>query len=365
VENPEKRKRKLLPHEARESIYRGLAGTRLPWFLNRTIFRKAHTVITYHGVRDRDLPIDDECFIARDRFIRQMLYVKRHFTVVPLSQALEMSASRNIHRPPLLSITFDDGFQNVRDIAFPILRELSLPATVFLVTGLTDTDETLWYCMLNQAFSETRRTGIVWRGRRYDLTNPNDRAFACTTLQGMLKKMPHDRLVQEVESIVGSLGYHSRPKVPLGSPFRILDSHSIQEMHKSGLIEFGAHTHTHTILSLLPRDRQEFEITSSIEHVKGITGGECTLFSYPNGEEGDFEDTTRELLAGHNIRCSVTMMRGPNYPGTDPMCYRRYGIENAMSDSRFMMNVHHMVWVKRSISRVHRSISGQEVRHSC
>jgi peptidoglycan/xylan/chitin deacetylase (PgdA/CDA1 family) len=365
LENPETRRKKLLSHEAQERIYQGLAITRLPRFLNRTIFRKAHTIITYHGVREKNLSIDDECFIARDRFVRQMLYVKRHFTVVPLSQALEQAASPETRKLPLLSITFDDGFQNVHDIAFPILLDLGLPATVFLVTGLTDTDETIWYCALNQAFSETGKKSIVWRDRRYDLTNLNDRAHACLALQGMLKKMPHDILVQEVESILSSLGYRFPLKISSDSPFRILNSSDIQKMHKSGLVEFGAHTHTHSILSLLPDRMQEFEIRSSIDCVKGIVGRECTLFSYPNGEEGDFEEKTRELLIRNNILCSVTMMRGPNYPDTDPLCYRRYGIENAMSDYRFMMNVHHMVWVKRSISRMHRRGSDQECPPCC
>ena len=348
-----------MSRETKERIYQGLAITRLPRFLNRTLFRKAHTVITYHGVRNADLPIPDECFIARDRFISQMLYVKRHFTVVPLSQALDLAVSRKKPVLPLLSITFDDGFQNVYDNAFPVLKELGLPATVFLVTSLTDTDNTIWYCTLNHAFSETNMRSMVWRDRRFDLTNPGNRVHACLTLQGILKEMPHDVLVREVDGIISSLGFDPGRGLPKNSPFRILSSRDIQQMHKSGFIEFGAHTHTHSILSLLTEEAQEREIRSSIDRVCAITGKQCTLFSYPNGEAGDFGENTRDLLIRNNIYCSVTMMRGPNYPDTDRFCYRRYGIESAMSDHRFVMNVHHMVWVKRSISRANRSCPRQ------
>ena len=294
-----------------------------------------------------------------------MLYVKKHFTVVRLSDALDLHASGERPALPMLSITFDDGFQAVRDIAFPVLQELELPATVFLVTGLTDTDETVWYCALNQAFSEAKTQSLVWKDRRYDLRSRAGRAHACRTLQAALKKMPQPALAREVRDVIASLGHGSGVRVSKMSPFRILDSRSIREMQKSGLIEFGAHTHTHSILGLLPEDVQEREIRWSIDRVAALTGKACTLFSYPNGEQRDFGESTRSLLVKYHIRCSVTMMRGPNYPGTDPFSYHRYGIENNMSFQRFIMNVHHMVWVKRSISGARRPVPGREILHGC
>ncbi|MFY9399715.1 MAG: polysaccharide deacetylase family protein [Desulfomonilia bacterium] len=356
----------LLTTEAKERIYQGVAITRLPWLLNRTVFRKAHTVITYHGVRDRPLPIDDECFISRDRFISQLLYAKRHFNVVPLSEAVERTQARaDSGGRPLLSITFDDGFQNVHDITFPILKRLGLPATVFLVTGLIDTDRTIWYCALNHALERTRMQSFTWRGHRYDLAGPGSRSLASRGLQERLKKLPQKDLVRETRAILSALGFEEHVKVPEDSPFRILSSKAIRDMHSSGLIEFGAHTHTHSILSLLPEAEQEREILSSINRVSECTGRPCTLFSYPNGEEGDFSPVTRMLLARHRVRCSVTMMRGPNYPGSDPYSYRRYGIENGMGMHRFVMNVHHMVWVKRSLARAGRSMAGKVGLDAC
>lgn len=38
-----------------------------------------------------------------------------------------------------VAITFDDAFESVRELAFPILSELGLPATVFVPTDYPDT----------------------------------------------------------------------------------------------------------------------------------------------------------------------------------------------------------------------------------
>jgi len=76
-------------------------------------------VLYYHGISDAQVA----------RFRRQMQWVAAHTTVVPLSQAA--SGGHGIR----VCITFDDGLDSVRRNALPILHELRLPATVFVVPG--------------------------------------------------------------------------------------------------------------------------------------------------------------------------------------------------------------------------------------
>lgn len=47
-------------------------------------------------------------------------------------------------------VVTDDGYQNNYSVAFPILRELALPATIFIVPGFIDTDET--FCSVSVWF---------------------------------------------------------------------------------------------------------------------------------------------------------------------------------------------------------------------
>ena len=76
-------------------------------------------VLYYHGVSDAQV----------ERFRRQMQWVAAHTAVVPLAQAA--SGGHGIR----MCITFDDGLDSVRRNALPILHELRLPATVFVVPG--------------------------------------------------------------------------------------------------------------------------------------------------------------------------------------------------------------------------------------
>ncbi len=333
-----------------EIIVKNLAEQGIPQLLNKAFFRKAYTVVTYHGVTEEQLPIHDRCFVFKDSIIRQLLYIKKNFLTVRLSDAVDILRSKRKTKQPILSLTFDDGFQNNYDVVFPILKELRLPATIFPVTGFVDSDRTIWYCTLNKAFSESKKKNLVWMHNTYELRSMRERAEACRNVQAILKKMPHTMLVQEVENITSLLGYRHSVRVNRKSPYRILNSNDMLAMHKSGLIEFGAHTHTHSILRLLPDEEKEYEIKTSIDHIKVITGKPCTLFSYPNGEKDDFEERSQKILTQNGISSAFSMMRGPNYSHTNPLCFHRYGIEGDMSFHKFLANVHHIIWIKRSVS---------------
>jgi peptidoglycan/xylan/chitin deacetylase (PgdA/CDA1 family) len=70
-----------------------------------------------------------------DQFDEQMHILKERFRVVPLPSllgALETGGDR------LAAITFDDGFEDLYTCAFPVLRGLTLPFTVFLATGFLE-----------------------------------------------------------------------------------------------------------------------------------------------------------------------------------------------------------------------------------
>src|SRR5690606_30046275 len=109
------------------------SGSRSSWFLPKALYKNKLTILMYHGVLRQALPVPDYCFITEAQFRHQMKYLAKNFRVVTLSEALHQLQSGSINYPTA-AITFDDGYQNVFDVAFPILREFLLPATVFINT---------------------------------------------------------------------------------------------------------------------------------------------------------------------------------------------------------------------------------------
>jgi peptidoglycan/xylan/chitin deacetylase (PgdA/CDA1 family) len=111
--------------------------TELARFCNR-----AKTMILgCHGVTQRIGPDpEDRSAIAVDRslFLCRLKYLKRHHNVIALRDYLVARRSGKPLPRHSVILTFDDGLRNFLTVAAPILKELDLPATMFLVTDLVD-----------------------------------------------------------------------------------------------------------------------------------------------------------------------------------------------------------------------------------
>ena len=304
--------------------------------------RSRLTILMYHAVVRLPLEVPHWCFIEESSFRRQVHYLKRRFEVVTLSEAVERLRSGRFCSPTAV-ITFDDGFQNNCDIAFPILREARLPATVFLTTGLTGTCDTLWFCRLQQAIGNASLSALEWNGQRLNLSGLEAKVKASAALRMRLKQLQQPQLLAEVRRIVEALGDDPDRAIEAGSPFQMLNREAIAEMSASGLVEFGAHTHTHAILSRLSLEQRRDEIRRSVNMVQDLTGRPCHLFAYPNGRSEDFDEETIGLLEAYGIRASLTAIPGPNDAGTPLMRLRRYSIGPKTSMARFRLMVHHGV----------------------
>jgi peptidoglycan/xylan/chitin deacetylase (PgdA/CDA1 family) len=71
------------------------------------------------------------------RFRAQMAYLRAfRYNVISLDQALDGLFNGGELPPRSVVLTFDDGYRNFRDHAFPVLRRHGFPATVFVVADL-------------------------------------------------------------------------------------------------------------------------------------------------------------------------------------------------------------------------------------
>ena len=97
------------------------------------VLRRGPLVLMYHAVGARGALEDPFClFVPQDRLHEQLAtLLARGWTPLTLDTYLHGA------RPPRsLLVTFDDGYRSVLDKGLPVLRELQVPATVFVLGGL-------------------------------------------------------------------------------------------------------------------------------------------------------------------------------------------------------------------------------------
>lgn len=238
-------------------------GGRCPGYLPvlRRLRSRQVAVVMYHGVTASPLPAENWCQLDASAFARQVEYLARHYTLLPLSEVIDrLAQDRPLPRSPAV-LTFDDGFRNVLTTALPVLERHQAPATVFLVTGLMGTRQPAWPDRLFHAIVGSRRERVALAGRgEWPLATPAQRTAAHRALASHLKALPEEQNQRSLAALLGELG---ATEVPADSPLATLDWEEVERLRHTGLIEVGSHTHTHPILSRCSPEQQRDELRLS------------------------------------------------------------------------------------------------------
>jgi peptidoglycan/xylan/chitin deacetylase (PgdA/CDA1 family) len=88
------------------------------------------SVLVYHTISSPAEPLEGEIDISPEAFARQLVWLARRRSVVPLIETLNSNKRRKV-----VALTFDDGFQDNLTVALPMLEKHSMPATVFVTPG--------------------------------------------------------------------------------------------------------------------------------------------------------------------------------------------------------------------------------------
>jgi peptidoglycan/xylan/chitin deacetylase (PgdA/CDA1 family) len=303
-------------------LRRGRGGSPAFPFIRRSR-RPSFQILVYHRVNDERTNFFPG--VPVDRFRKQMEVLARNATVLPLGELVDRVRGTDLP-PRSVAITFDDGYRDNYECAYPVLRALQLPATIFLATNPLDTGAALWHDRVFDAFERSAGGTLRILGRSYVMAPLEARRRTLVdvlTLLRSLRPEERDSVIDGIERQVGGT-------VPNGAA-RMLSWDSVQEMAGNG-ITFGAHTVSHPILTRLTREEAEHEIRASRASIESRLGRPVDLFAYPNGTRADFDGSIQQILRDQGFRCAVTTLWGVNDAACDPFELRRIGFWNAEAD---------------------------------
>jgi peptidoglycan/xylan/chitin deacetylase (PgdA/CDA1 family) len=303
----------------------------------RFINRKKIVIVMYHGILKENMPVACWWQLPFEKFEWQMEYLKKYYTVMHLRDVMQKIRSRE-HLPDNVAvITFDDGFANNHSVAYPLLKELNLPATIFLTTDLVGTDRLLWFDELFMLFLETKVNKIdlsAFGLRVFDLTTIPHKQEALQSAGEHLKTLKLDEKKEMTSYIRKALSAQASPS-SYSDNFKLLSWEEVDLMNESGLIHWGAHTCTHEILSLLDDKVLNDEIKNSCARISKY--GQHLLFAYPNGRKQDFDIRAKIILKQLSALCSLTTISGLNTHSQDPYELKRVGIGHDTTRQQFKL----------------------------
>jgi peptidoglycan/xylan/chitin deacetylase (PgdA/CDA1 family) len=248
--------------------------------------------------------------ISADVFRQQMEMLKRSFNVMTLNELMRFHD--NGYTPDnAVVVTFDDGYHDFADYAFPILRELNIPATLFVTTGFVGGDLWLWPDQIRYALDNTKVPKIQLPGVSGSLN------IAEEPEQCWHRIADHCMLVSNTEklTLIDTLFERLDIEKPVTAPaaYRPLTWDQIREMKEQGL-EVGSHSHSHPILTQLDDDELRMELAFSREAIQKQLNVATPAFCYPNGQKIDFDARVQAKVREAGYEYAIAA-----FPGADPL----------------------------------------------
>lgn len=235
----------LMAGDGRVTIMRALIKKLIVGIGRRTLSPNAASravVLCYHSVH----PTRPLASARPESFEQHLMWLKEYCVSVPFGSVLP-EAGRERRDRPLVSITFDDGYADNHQYAFPLLCKYGVPATFFLTVGFLEHDP-----------------AVVDRFRCFSSGDPEG----------------------------------TRP----------LTWSQVREMRQAGM-EFGAHTYSHPNLARLPAAAVEVELRRSKAIVEDRLGERVTLTAYPFGKpKRHFTAETMRIVSKVGYDCAAAIL---------------------------------------------------------
>lgn len=306
----------------------------------RSVLRKDVRILAYHRVVET---IDEDRFdfdldlisANATRFRAQMEHLCRHYRPTRLDAWL--TAVRAGHALPKDSVivTFDDGYDDNHRVAFPILRELGVPAVFFVSTGHIDSGRPYAYDWLVHMLLVTHADRL--EAPEIDLicalppSRPQRRALASHVLTRMkwLEAAAQASLIDRLErqwQLPRGVGHRD---------CRPMDWNQVREMRDAGM-EIGGHGVDHHMLAKLPDAQMRREIHESKARLDAELGPVARTMSYPVGNIDAYDAgvIAQAQSAGFQAACSYLSGTNAVSPG-DWWSLRRLAVEREMELSWF------------------------------
>lgn len=262
----------------RDIVFTLLRYSGLPWLIRETFQRNKVTIVMFHD-------------IEAGHAERVFPFLARNYNLIGLDEYLEAKRTGDRGRLPkkALIITLDDG--HIRNYTLlPLLEKHRIPITIFLCSGLLDTNRHYWFKFEHPQISTEA-----------------------------LKKLSNRAKLQRL----AALGFS--PEREFEQP-QALNRKQLREMAKA--VNFQGHTHFHPCLPTCSDEEACAEIAESRRVLEQEFGLRINAFAFPNG---DYSDRDVELVRHAGYACAITVDYGFNTLQTDPYRLRRLGIDDTDS----------------------------------
>jgi len=258
------------------------------------------------------------------RFQEIIHFLKTEFTLVRISDVVDLVEHGRRPSERLALITFDDGYIDNYTTAYPVLRSEGCPAVFFVQTDFIDGIDIPWW---------DRIAWCIWHSGDVELRLPG--VDTSLSVQGPRNELSIRKVLRAVKDTRGSsmeekvraIELQTGCAAPSGAGRLAMTWDHVRQLRQDGM-GIGSHTRSHRTLAHLSVSEQLLELESSKRILESRSGADIQSLAYPVGGFSSYSDETRSLARQCGYRIAFNYEHAVNVdPSRIPFDLRRLPVE--------------------------------------
>lgn len=205
--------------------------------------------------------------------------------------------------------TFDDGYADNYEIAYPILRKHGIPFTIYVTTGQPDGHAFIWWYLLEEIVLNNRSLEVELDGKPVRLAagTLREKELAFNKINSVLS-VADKRALERYKTGIFSRYLEGSARLTRSLS---MSWSQIEEMSRDPLVTIGAHTVNHYPLKSLADEESQSEMAEGKRIIEARIGKEVRHFCYPIGSYSQREVGYAEACG---FRTATTVNMGNFFP---------------------------------------------------
>lgn len=292
----------------------------------RTLNRKKLVILGYHGISGKEQSYRKK-YLGKSIFEKQVKYLKKkNFSFITLTNWQRIVKSQKKINQRFVIITFDDGFKNVIDYAYPIIKKYGAKGIIYVIPGIIGKNELIWTEYLEMLVYNHRNNKFNFKFKdqiiEYSLNSKNNIKMAFNDMKNKLRALSNKDRITHLNQFKISNNIKNFKNVPI--EYLIANWQELNSLNKN-ILEIGNHTKTHQNLDILSLEQEYYEelLKSKLKIEKEI-GYSIKHLCYPAGV---YNNKVIQYLKKYGYLTGVTVEEGLNMLKSDLLKLKRLMID--------------------------------------
>jgi peptidoglycan/xylan/chitin deacetylase (PgdA/CDA1 family) len=248
-----------------------------------------------NGVRlQRPLSLE----ISRNDFNKMISYYKKNdFIFASMDDVADILEKKKTSKK-FVALTFDDGYKDNFEIAYPILKNLGIPFTVYITTCFPDKTSLMWWYALEELILSNESISFELNGEEFivNCIDNNEKNTSYSKIADLMQSWNNSELISFFKKFDINLVNYS-DKI-------VMNWDEIKELSNYAFV--GAHTISHKSLSQMTKEDALSEMTNSKKIIEQKINKVVSHFAYPFGGRAEAGIREFELAKEIGFRTAVT-----------------------------------------------------------